>query len=128
MKDIVRKAGREADFVIDSAATSREEIGNDVHPGTRAILEEAGIPCGFHRARQVRREDYGRWDHLVIMDAENQWGLMRILGGDPDGKVSKLMSWAGSARDVADPWYTGDFNTTYRDVLAGCEAMLAALE
>ncbi len=127
MKDLVRNAGREGEFVIDSAATSREEIGNDVHPGTRRKLAQMGVPCGHHSARQVARGEYGDWDYIVIMDGENERGLMRILGSDPEGKVSKLLSWVGRDRDVADPWYTGDFDATYCDVLAGCAALLEAL-
>lgn len=127
MEHLVRKAGRGEDFLIDSAATSREEIGSDVHPGTRRELQAQGIPCGHHRARQVTPADYERFDHLVIMDEENLRGLMCILGADPEHKVSKLLFWAGLAADVADPWYTGDFDATYRDVLKGCSALLKAL-
>lgn len=127
MRYLVDKAGVADDFHIDSAATSREDIGSDVHPGTRRKLSELGIPCSHHRARQVTLADYGRFDHIVIMDEENAWGLECILRGDPEGKVSKLLSWVGLDRDVADPWYTGDFDTTYRDVRMGCQAMLEAL-
>ena len=127
MEELVRRAGREGEFRIDSAATSREEIGNPPHPGTVGKLRREGVPVGSHRARQLRREDYDAWDHIVYMDAENARGVARILGGDPEGKVSRLLDWAGRSRDVADPWYTGDFDATYRDVLAGCEALLAAL-
>ncbi len=127
MEQLVRDAGREGDFLVDSAATSREEIGNDVHPGTRRKLAREGVPCGHHRARQVTHADYAAFDQLVIMDEENRRGLSRIIGADPEGKVTKLLDWSGEDRDVADPWYTGDFDTTYRDVTAGCEALLAQL-
>lgn len=127
MEELVRRAGREGEFLIDSAATSSEELGNPPHRGTVAKLRAEGIPVGRHRARRVRREEYGSWDHIIYMDAENARGLARILGGDPDGKVSRLLDWTARPRDVADPWYTGDFDATYRDVLAGCEALLAAL-
>ncbi|WP_417231076.1 low molecular weight protein-tyrosine-phosphatase [Thermophilibacter sp.] len=127
MEELVRRAGREGEFAIDSAATSREELGNPPHYGTVGKLRREGIPVGHHRARQLRRDEYDAWDHIVYMDAENARGVARILGGDPDGKVSRLLDWAGRSCDVADPWYTGDFDATYRDVLAGCEAMLAAL-
>ena len=90
-------------------------------------LREKGVPVGRHRARRVSRGEYGSWDHIVYMDAENAWGLSRILGSDPEGKVSRLLDWTDRPRDVADPWYTGDFESTYRDVLAGCEALLAKL-
>ena len=127
MEELVRRAGREDEFVIDSAATSSEELGNPPHHGTVAKLRAEGVPVGRHRARRMRREEYDSWDHIVYMDAENARGLARILGGDPDGKVSRLLDWTARPCDVADPWYTGDFDATYRDVLAGCEALLAAL-
>lgn len=127
MEELVRRAGREGEFRIDSAATSTEELGNPPHPGTVRRLRAAGVPVGAHRARQVRRGEYAHWDHIVYMDAENARGLARILGGDPEGKVSRLLDWTARPGDVADPWYTGDFDATYRDVLEGCEALLAAL-
>lgn len=127
MEELARRAGREREFQIDSAATSSEELGNPPHPGTVSKLREKGFPVGRHRARRVRRDEYGSWDHIVYMDAENAWGLSRILGSDPEGKVSRLLDWTDTPRDVADPWYTGDFEATYRDVLAGCEALLARL-
>ena len=114
-------------FEIDSAATSREEIGNPPHHGTVAKLREVGIPVRRHRARQITRAEYGDWDRIVYMDAENAYGLEHILHGDPDHKVSRLLDWTDSPRDVADPWYTGDFDATYADVLAGCEALLSKL-
>lgn len=127
MEELVRRAGREGEFVIDSAATSSEELGNPPHHGTVVKLREKGFPVGSHRARRVRRDEYEDWDHIIYMDAENAWGLSRILGGDPCGKVSRLLDWTDRPGDVADPWYTGDFEATWRDVLAGCEALLAAL-
>ena len=127
MEELVRRAGREGEFEIDSAATSREELGNPPHYGTVAKLRAEGITVGSHRARQVRRDEYGLWDHIIYMDAENARGLGRILGGDPEGKVSRLLDWTSRPGDVADPWYTGDFDATYRDVLLGCEALLARL-
>lgn len=126
-EDLARRAGREDEFVVDSAATSREEIGNPPHHGTVNKLREVGVPVGRHRARQITRAEYGEWDHIVYMDEENSWGLERILHGDPDGKVSRLLDWTDSPHDVADPWYTGDFDATYADVLAGCEALLSRL-
>lgn len=127
MEELVRRAGREGEFLIDSAATSSEELGNPPHHGTVAKLRAEGVPVGRHRARRVRRDEYADWDHIAYMDAENAWGLSRILGGDPDGKVSRLLDWTSRPGDVADPWYTGDFDGTYCDVLEGCEALLAAL-
>lgn len=125
--ELVRRAGRAGEFVIDSAATSTEEIGNPPHHGTIAKLREVGIPVVAHRARQVRRAEYGDWDHIVYMDDENACGLHRIFGKDPDGKISRLLDWTDRPGDVADPWYTGNFDATYRDVLAGCTAMLEQL-
>ena len=126
--ELVCRAGREAEFVIDSAATSTEEIGNPPHHGTVAKLREVGIPVVEHRARQVRRAEYGDWDHIVYMDAENARGLRRIFGGDdPDSKISRLLDWTDRPGDVADPWYTGDFSTTWRDVAEGCRGLLKAI-
>ena len=135
--ELVHRAGRAGEFVIDSAATSTEEIGNRCvhellrrnppHHGTVAKLREVGIPVVAHRARQVHRAEYGDWDHFVYMDDENARGLYRIFGKDPDGKISRLLDWTDRPGDVADPWYTGNFDATYRDVLAGCTAMLEQL-
>ena len=126
-EELVRRAGRESEFEADSAATSREEIGNPPHRGTVNKLREVGIPMRSHRARQITCSEYADWDHIVYMDAENAGDLNRILHGDPDGRVSRLLDWTDAPHDVADPWYTGDFNATYKDVLEGCTALLAAL-
>ena len=104
--ELVRRAGRAGEFVIDAAATSTEEIGNPPHHGTIAKLREVGIPVVAHRARQVRRAEYGDWDHIVYMDDENARALYRIFGKDPDGKISRLLDWTDRPGDVADPWYT----------------------
>lgn len=125
--DLVDRAGRAGEFVIDSAATSREEIGNPPHHGTVRKLRQAGVPVLEHRARQITRDDYNDWDLIIYMDANNERNLMRLLGGDPENKCRKLMSYAGNSRDVADPWYTSDFDATYRDVLAGCQGLLTSL-
>ena len=127
LKDLVRSRGLEDCFMIDSAATSREEIGNPIHPGTMRKLREVGIHGASHRAKQMTRADYDRFDYLIGMDRMNIRNMMRILGADPEGKVSTLLSYAGSNRDIADPWYTGNFDETYRDVAEGCEALLASL-
>ena len=127
MKDLVRKAGLEADFSIASAATSTEEIGNPVYPPARRKLAERGIGCAGKTARQLRREDYDRYDLLIGMDGANLRNMRRICGGDPAGKLSLLLDWTGRPGDVADPWYTGDFEATWRDVAAGCAALLAYL-
>lgn len=127
MKDMVRKAAVEDKFYIESAATSRDEIGNDTHPGTKRKLTEVGIPFTKRRARQVTRRDYDEFDYLVIMDEENQRGLNHIIGSDPDGKVFKLLEFAGKDRDIADPWYTGNFDDTYDDAVEGVTAFMKYL-
>lgn len=124
LKDMVRKRGLEDCFYIDSAATSREEIGNSVYPPARRKLRQMQVPCGDHRAVQVTKADYDAYDYLIIMDRYNRRNLMRIIGDDPEGKVHELLSFCGISRDVADPWYTGDFDQTYEDIVAGCEAFL----
>ncbi len=128
MKDLVRKAGREQEFFIASAATSTEEIGNPVHYGTRQKLCREGVPMTDRLAVQMKRTDYDKYDYLIGMDQWNIRNMLCILGGDPGGKIHKMMEFAGSGRDVADPWYTGDFETTYRDVLAGCEGLLKFID
>ena len=113
MKDLVKKAGREAEFYIESAATSTEEIGNDVYPATRRKLAEHGIACNGKRARQMTRNDYDRFDLLVGMDSWNIRNMKAICVDDTDGKIVRLLDLTDRPGDVADPWYTGDFNTTY---------------
>ena len=115
-------------FEIDSAATSREEIGNGPHYGTVGKLRQEGIPVIPHRARQMTAYDYSNNDYLIGMDSANIRNMNRIAGGDPDDKIYKLLTFANIDRDVADPWYTGDFESTYRDVLVGCEAFLDYLK
>ena len=127
MQDLVRKAGIEKKFYIDSAATSTEEIGNPPHYGTRRKLQEMGVPCGDHRARQLTRRDYEKFDLLIGMDEANLRNMRRMLGGDPDGKIHLLLDYTDRPGAIADPWYTGDFDATWEDVLAGCQGLLAAL-
>ena len=125
LKHLVRERNIADCFYIDSAATSREEIGNGVHYGTRHKLAEVGIPCEDHRARQVTKKDYEKFDYLIVMDSNNVRNLNRIIGSDPDGKVYKLLDFTGRpGASIADPWYTGNFDETYRDVLEGCEGFL----
>ena len=127
MKDLVQKAGLAAEFHIESAATSREELGNPVYPPARRKLAEHGINCSGHAARQLTSRDYNEYDLLIGMDSANLRDMHRICGGDPEGKLSLLLEHAGWSGDVADPWYTGDFEATWRDALEGCEALLKEL-
>lgn len=122
-KHLVHKAGRDEEFAIASAATSREEIGNDVHWGTKDMLTERGIPYSRRKARQITVADYERNDYIITFDAENEREITRLIGSDRDHKVYSLLSFAGLDRDVADPWYTGDFRQTYADVERGCQAL-----
>lgn len=124
MKDLVRKAGREKEFYIESAATSTEEIGNEVYPPAKRKLAEHGIGCKGKTARQMNRRDYDRFDLLIGMDSWNFRNMNRICGGDPEEKIHLLMDFTDEPRDVADPWYTGDFEATWRDLLEGCQCLL----
>ena len=127
MKDLVKKAGLASQFHIESAATSREELGNPVYPPARRKLAEHGISCSGHAAQQMTSWDYDAFDLLIGMDSANLRNMQRICGGDRAGKLSLLLEHAGRSGDVADPWYTGDFEATWRDVLAGCQGLLAEL-
>ena len=127
MKHLAAQSGRESAFFIDSAATSTEEIGNGVHHGTRRKLAQVGIPCGDHRARQVTWADYREFDLIIGMDEANLRNLRRMLKNDPDNKISLLLDYTDRPGAIADPWYTGDFDATYRDVLEGCTALLNQL-
>lgn len=129
MKYLTDQAGVASEFYIDSAATSREEIGNGVHHGTRQKLKEVGIPCGNHRARQLTRRDYEEFDYIIGMDAWNIRNIMRIIGSDPEKKVSMLLDYTDRpGTEIADPWYTGNFDATYDDVLEGCTGLLEHLK
>ena len=124
MKDLVKKAGLESQFRIASAATSREEIGNPVYPPAQRKLAEHGIGCSCHAARQLVNSDYEKYDLLIGMDQANLRDMYRICGGDFSGKLHLLMDYTKQPRDVADPWYTEDFESTWQDVLAGCQGLL----
>ena len=127
MTHLVRQAHLEHRFEINSAATSREEIGNSPHYGTVNELRYRGVPVVPHRAVQMTKADYAYYDYLIGMDTANIRNMTRIADGDPDGKIYKLLSFAGESFDVADPWYTGDFQETYEDVMVGCKALLKYL-
>ena len=123
MKELVRRAGLEDKIQVASAATSTEEIGNPVYPPAREKLRQHGIGCQGKRAVQLRRADYDRYDYLIGMDRWNLRNMLRIVGRDPEGKLRPLLP----DREVADPWYTGDFDATWNDVLEGCQALLDEL-
>ena len=127
MKDLVSKAGISERFEIASAATSAWEIGNPVYPPAQQKLAEYGIDCNGKTARQMTRLDYARCDYLIGMDESNLCDILQLVGGDPQHKVSLLMAHTGHPREVADPWFTGDFEATWRDVLEGCTALLEEL-
>ena len=128
MKDLVKKAGLESHFFIESAATSTEEIGNDVYPPAKRKLAEHGISCKGKTARQMTRADYQRFDLLIGMDDWNIRNMARIVGGDPESKIHRLLDYTTRRGDVADPWYTGDFEATWRDVEEGCKELLKSLK
>ena len=127
MKYLIQKEGLEEHFLIESAATSAEEIGNGVYPPARRKLAEHGIGCEGKTARQMTRSDYGRYDYIIGMDTRNIRNMLNIYGGDPENKIKMLMNYTRRPGDVADPWYTGDFEATWRDVLEGCQALLDIL-
>lgn len=126
-KNMVAKEGLSEEFVINSAATSTEEIGSGVHRGTRAKLASVGITDCDHRAVQLVRADYERYDLIIGMDSANIAWISRIVGEDTDKKIYRLLDFTDAPRDIADPWYTGDFDVTYDDVLRGCRALLSHL-
>ena len=120
LRDMAERAGRGGDFEIASAAVSDEEIGNPIYPPVKRILREKGIACEQKRARRITKHDYDYYDRIIGMDERNRAGLLRFFGGDPAGKISLLLP----GREVADPWYTGDFERTLRDITEGCERIL----
>ena len=122
MKELAGRAGRQEDFIIDSAATSAEELGNDMYPPAKKMLQEKGIPFTRRAARQIRRGDYEYYDYIIGLDSYNIRNLESFFNGDPEGKISMLLG-----RPVADPWYTGDFETTYDDLIEGCGRLLERL-
>ena len=128
MKELVKEAGLEEEFTIESAACTREELGNPVYPPARRKLAEHGIDCTGKTARLLTRGDYTRFDLWIGMDGENLWDMRRICGGDPEKKLHLLMEYAGRpGTEVADPWYTRDFDATWRDVEDGCRGLLESL-
>ena len=127
MKELVRREGLEDVITIASCATSTEEIGNPVYPPARAELARRGIPCERRGARQLTKRDYADYDLLLCMDSFNVRNALRIVGSDPEGKIHKLLEYAGRADDVADPWYSDRFDIAYEDIRSGCQALLDAI-
>lgn len=123
----VKELGLGEQFIIDSFATSTEEIGNPPHRGTVKKLREVGIPLIPHRAKQITWADYNKFDYIIGMDTANIRNLNRMLRNDPEGKIYKFLTFAGTGRDIADPWYTGNFDETYEDVMEGCDGFLKYL-
>ena len=128
MKHLVKQSGLEDCFFIDSKATSTEELGNPPHHGTVRKLRQVGIPVPEHRASQIRKSDYDSFDYIVGMDHWNMRNIMKIMGEDPDGKMFMLLDFTKRPGEIADPWYKGNFDETYNDVLEGCEGMLEKLK
>ena len=128
MKDLVKKTGLASQFHIESAATSREEIGNPVYPPARRKLAEHGISCEGHAARQLTAQDYEEYDLLIGMEGANLKNMQRICGGDPARKMHRLLDYTDRPGDVDDLWYTGDFEATWRDVSTGCQGLLASIQ
>lgn len=128
LKNMVAQSGRSSEFYIDSAATSREEIGNPIYPPAIRKLKEEGIPLSGHRAVQMIREDYDKYDLLLAADSANLRDMRRIAGGDPQGKIRRLLDYTSRPRDIADPWYTGNFDVTYNDIVEGCQGLLDWLD
>lgn len=126
-KDIVKNIGRQEEFYIDSAATSSEEIGNGMHYGTISKLKEKGIEYTNHKARKITPSDYNDYNYIIGMESNNVRNIIKIVGEDKENKVYRLLDFSDNPRDIADPYYTGDFNTTYNDILEGCEALLKNL-
>lgn len=128
MAHMLRENGMDGFVQVASAATSTEEIGNPVHYGTVDVLKRHGIPLIPHRAVQMKRGDYEKFDYIIGMDEWNGRNILRILGSDPEGKVFSLLDFSENPRGIADPWYTGDFDTTYNDIIEGCEALLKKIK
>ena len=127
-KDLVEKDDSNINFLVNSAATSNEESGNGMHYGTKRKLEEEGIPYGNHMARKIKIEDYEKYDYIIGMEESNIRNILRIVGDDTENKVYRLLDFSERPRDIADPWYTGNFDKTYDDVVEGCIALLEYLK
>lgn len=127
MAHLVQQAGLSGSICVASAGTSDEESGHGVHPGTRKVLAAHHIPVIPHHAVQIDSDDYRHYDYVIAMEQRNIQQLHRLLGGDPQHKMHRLLDWSSRPRDIADPWFTGDFETTYTDIQEGCQALLKKL-
>lgn len=128
LKDIVKKQGLGKNFYIKSSATSNEEIGNDIHYGTRNKLMQKGIPFEKRKATRLMPEDYNKYDYIIGMEKSNIRNIKRIVGNDIEHKIYRLLDYSDNPRDIADPWYTGNFEITYNDIVEGCNAFIKYLE
>ena len=126
-KDMLKKSGEEGNFYVGSAATSTEEIGNSVHYGTRNKLKQMNIECGNHKARRITKQDYEKFDYIIAMEERNIIDIEKIVGKDIKGKIYKLLDFSDYPRDIADPWYTGDFDKTYDDIVQGLNGFMKYL-
>lgn len=127
-KDMVKKQGREKEFYIDSAATSNEEVGNSVYPPAKKKLKENNISCDGKYSVQITKADYEKYDYIIAMEKRNIQNILRITGGDPEGKVYRLLDFTDKPKDIADPWYTGNFDITYDEIVEGCREFLEYLD
>ena len=127
-KDMIHKKGIECEFYVESAATSSEEVGNSVHYGTVNKLKKEGIRIYDRKARQIKKSDYDKFDYIIGMESRNIDNIIRIVGEDKDNKIYRLLDFSNCPRDIADPWYTGNFDVTYNDILEGCEAFIKKLQ
>jgi protein-tyrosine phosphatase len=127
LKDLLLKKGLSHDFHVASAGTSTEELGNPVHRGTVKRLSQEGISCAGKYATQLKKTDYDAYDYLLFMDQNNMKNALRLFGQDSEGKVKRLLDYSDHPRDIADPWYTGDFDATYEDIQEGLEALVGAI-
>lgn len=127
-KDMVKRKGLEKQFHIASAATSYEEIGNDMHFGTKDKLDEVGIPYTKHKARRIEKQDYEKYDYIIGMEESNIRNILKIIENNKENKIYKLLDFSKNSRDIADPWYTGNFTVTYNDIVEGCKGFLDYLE
>lgn len=127
-KDMIQKMGIDNEFYVESAATSSEEVGNSVHYGTIDKLKKEGIKIYDRKSKQIKKSDYDKFDYIIGMEKRNIDGILRIVGSDEENKIYRLLDFSNNPRDIADPWYTGNFNVTYDDIVEGCQALIKKLQ